>query len=119
MSIHHVCLHVTDLDRSASFYDATLRPLGWRRVVDGPQTCGWGLTEAVLLIAHSAEAAPGFGHVVVPARGSPAVRAAFDAGLAAGGGSLHEPGQRPDIGPAAYGADLLDPDGYHVRVVSA
>ena len=32
--IHHVSVEVDDLERSGRFYDAVLRPLGWRRHLD-------------------------------------------------------------------------------------
>ena len=49
--LHHVLLEVSDLERSASFYDALLAPLGWRRHFEEDETIGWGIVKPVFFIA--------------------------------------------------------------------
>ena len=49
--LHHVLLEVSDLERSASFYDALLAPLGWRRHFEEDETIGWGIAKPVFFIA--------------------------------------------------------------------
>ena len=44
-------------------------------------------------------------------------QAAYEAGLAAGGGDDGPPGPRPQYGPRYYCAYLRDPDGLRVEVV--
>jgi catechol 2,3-dioxygenase-like lactoylglutathione lyase family enzyme len=61
---------------------------------------------------------PGYGHVAFTAAGRPAVEAAYEAALAAGGRSDGPPGPRPQYGRRYYAAYLLDPDGLRVEVVS-
>src|SRR4029077_15997932 len=48
--LHHVLLEVSDLARSASFYDALLAPLGWRRHFEEDGTIGWGIAKPVFFI---------------------------------------------------------------------
>jgi catechol 2,3-dioxygenase-like lactoylglutathione lyase family enzyme len=114
--IHHVSLAVSDLERSAAFYDALLSPLGWRRQVDQPRAIGYGLREPVFFIGRRGQPHPGEGHVCFAASGSPAVKAAYEAGIDAGGRDDGGPGSRPQYGPGYYSAYLLDPDGYRVEV---
>ena len=40
--IDHLSLGVSDLARSAAFYDAVLEPLGYRRIVDLQTRVGFG-----------------------------------------------------------------------------
>jgi catechol 2,3-dioxygenase-like lactoylglutathione lyase family enzyme len=114
--IHHVSVAVSDLERSAAFYDALLAPLGWRRHVDAPSAIGYGLREPVFFIREHGSPHPGTGHTCFAASGSPAVKAAWEAGISAGGRDDGKPGPRPHYGPGYYSAYLLDPDGYRVEV---
>ena len=40
--IDHVSIPVSDLGRSAAFYDALLAPLGMQRIAERPRTIGFG-----------------------------------------------------------------------------
>ena len=44
------------------------------------------------------------------------MKAAWEGGVAAGGGDDGAPGNRPQYGQAYYSACLRDPDGYRVEV---
>jgi catechol 2,3-dioxygenase-like lactoylglutathione lyase family enzyme len=115
--LHYICLKISDLARSAAFYDAVLAPLGWRRQEEGSGTIGWGLIRAgVLFVTADPSQRPGFGLVSLPAKSIPAVKAAYESGLANGGESLAEPGSSPAFGPGNYAARLRDPDGYEVEI---
>ncbi len=114
--LHHVLLEVSDLDRSGSFYDSLLGPLGWRRHFDDDRTIGWGIAKPVFLVSANHEAKPGFGFVSFSALGIVAVKAAWEGGVAGGGTNLSEPGERRAYGSGSYSAFLKDPDGYEVEV---
>ena len=114
--INHVSVEVSDLERSGRFYDALLGPLGWRRQVDTDELIGWGIVKPVFFVSARRPAGTGGGHVCFSAHGIPAVRAAWEGGLAAGGGDDGAPGNRPQYGPAYYSAYLRDPDGYRIEV---
>lgn len=117
--IDHVGLEVTNLARSARFYDALFQRLGGRRIFDGEHAIAYGSHEPRLWIVQRGYApAPGFGHVALSAFGRAAVDAAHEAGLAAGGSDDGAPGSRPQYGPSYYAAYLRDPDGLRVEVVS-
>ncbi|MDX6697033.1 MAG: hypothetical protein QOE65_430 [Solirubrobacteraceae bacterium] len=115
--IDHVLLSVSDLERSAAFYDAVFFALGARRMPAAQGDLGWGVDGPVLEIAAGEARPAGAGHVALRAAGKAAVDAAHAAGLEAGGGEGAPPGGRPQYGPRGYGATLRDPDGQHVELI--
>jgi catechol 2,3-dioxygenase-like lactoylglutathione lyase family enzyme len=116
--LHHLGLEVSDLERSARFYDALLHPLGVRRIHATEGAIAWGVDAPQLWITARRRPAPGYGHVAVRARGKAAVDAAHAAGVATGGRCDGPPGPRPSYGPRYYAAYLLDPDGLRIEIVS-
>lgn len=114
--LHHVLLEVADLERSASFYDALLAPLGWRRHFDKDKTIGWGIAKPIFFISAHHVPHPGFGLLSFSGLGLVAVKAAWEAGMNAGGTSVSEPGERRSQGSGSYSAFLRDPDGYEIEV---
>ena len=118
----HIGLEVTDLERSARFYDALMFAIGGRRMFEGPGAIAYGIDRAQLwLVARGRGVGrdrSSLGHVALTAAGKAAVDAAFAAAMANGGGDDGSPGPRPQYGPSYYAAYLTDPDGYRVEVVS-
>jgi catechol 2,3-dioxygenase-like lactoylglutathione lyase family enzyme len=114
--LHHVLLEVSDLERSASFYDALLAPLGWRRHFDTDEMVGWGIAKPVFFISNRHGPQPGFGLLSFSGLGLVAVKAAWEAGVRAGGLSAAEPGERRSQGSGSFSAFLKDPDGYEIEV---
>lgn len=117
--IHHVLLEVADLDRSAWFYDSMLSPLGWRRHFEQNSTIGWGIAKPAFFISADPRAQAGFGLISFSAAGIAAVKAAFEAGVDAGGTGVYEPGETRGHGSGNYSAYLKDPDGYDLEVTVA
>ena len=120
--LDHVGFEVSDLARSARFYDALFARLGVRRVHEGPSAIAYGSHEPRFwIVARGRTPAPGYGHVAIAAVGRAAVSAAYEAALAAGGGEhgpTGAPAPRPEYGPRYYSAYLVDPDGLRVEVVT-
>jgi catechol 2,3-dioxygenase-like lactoylglutathione lyase family enzyme len=129
--LDHVALEVADLARAARFYDALMRPLGGRRIVDSPDGIGYGRDRPELWImprAASREggagspatngAAAAKGHVAIAGAGRRAVDAAHEAGLAAGGRDGGAPAARTFGPPNYYSGYLVDPDGAWLELVS-
>jgi catechol 2,3-dioxygenase-like lactoylglutathione lyase family enzyme len=114
--IHHVSVEVAELERSGRFYDALLGPLGWRRQIETDEVIAWGVVKPVFFASARRQAGSGGGHVCFAASGTPAVRAAWEGGVGAGGTNDGEPGVRHEYGPSYYSAYLRDPDGYRVEV---
>ncbi|PZS08425.1 MAG: hypothetical protein DLM64_12555 [Solirubrobacterales bacterium] len=117
--IDHVGFEVSDLERSARFYDAVFYALGARRMLDSEHAIAYGINGPVVWIVVRGRApAPGYGHLALNASGKAAVDAAHRAGLANGGEDDGAPGQRPQYGRRCYAGYLRDPDGLRVEVVS-
>jgi catechol 2,3-dioxygenase-like lactoylglutathione lyase family enzyme len=134
--LDHVALEVADLARAARFYDAIMRPLGGRRIVDAPGGIGYGRDRPQIWImparpanGHGAGASPypggigararaRHGHVAIAAAGRRAVDAAHRAGIAAGGRDGGAPAARADGPPTYYSGYLVDPDGAWLELVS-
>ena len=117
--IDHVGFEVSDLRRSARFYDAVFFALGARRMFESEHAVAYGTAGPELwIVVRGRTPGPGYGHVALHASGKAAVDAAYAAGLAAGGVDDGAPGQRPQYGRRYYAAYLRDPDGLRVEVVS-
>jgi catechol 2,3-dioxygenase-like lactoylglutathione lyase family enzyme len=115
----HMFLGSNDVDRSRSFYEATLGAIGLKNVMpaDAPR-CVFPSEQGSLIIGAPANGEPtsvsnGF-TVGFAAADSAAVDAFHAAGLASGGTDEGAPGPRPNAPGNAYGAYLRDPDGHKI-----
>jgi catechol 2,3-dioxygenase-like lactoylglutathione lyase family enzyme len=117
--IDHVGFEVSDLARSAAFYDAVFHALGGRRLHEGEHAIAYGMVAPSLWIVMRGHApAAGYGHVALQARGRAAVIGAHAAALANGGSQESPPLLRPHYGPLYFAAYVRDPDGLRVELVS-
>ena len=117
--IDHVGFEVSELRRSAAFYDVVFYALGARRMHETNAAIAYGVNGPVFWIVVRGRApGPGYGHVALEATGKAAVDSAYRAGLAAGGSDDGPPGPRPQYGRRYYACYLRDPDGLRVEVVS-
>ncbi len=117
--IEHVGYEVSELARSARFYDAVLFAIGARRMVQSPRAVAYGVNGPTIWItARGRTPAPGYGHIALQANGRAAVDGAYAAGLSHGGTDDGPPGDRPQYGRHYYAAYLRDPDGLRVELVS-
>ena len=117
--IDHLGYEVSDLRRSAAFYDAVFFALGIRRAHQSGGAVAWGDNQpAFWIVQRGRRPAPGYGHVALRAASRPAVDAAYRAGLEHGGTDDGAPAARPQYGPRYYAGYLLDPDGLRVEVVT-
>lgn len=117
--IDHVGFEVSELTRSARFYDAVLFAVGGRRMFESEHAIAYGVNGPVLwIVVRGRPPAPGYGHIALTASGKAAVDAAHAAGLGAGGQDDGGPGLRPQYGRRYYSGYLRDPDGLRVEVVS-
>jgi catechol 2,3-dioxygenase-like lactoylglutathione lyase family enzyme len=117
--IDHIGYEVTDLARSARFYDVVLYALGGRRMFESEHAIAYGVNEPSLwIVTRGRLPGPGYGHLALSASGKAAVDAAYRAGLENGGRDDGLPGPRPQYGRRYYAAYMLDPDGLRVEVVS-
>jgi catechol 2,3-dioxygenase-like lactoylglutathione lyase family enzyme len=120
--IDHVSVGVSDLERSARFYEAALAPLGLSRLVTRPATVGFGKSYPEFWINLRAEMAPvpheSGVHVCLRARTTSEVDAFHAAALSAGGRPDGAPGLRPHDRVRYYAAFVRDPDGNRIEAVT-
>ncbi len=117
--IDHVGFEVSDLQRSARFYDAVFYALGARRMFESEHAIAYGINgPQVWIVVRGRPPAAGYGHMALHASGKAAVDAAHGGGLANGGSDDGAPGPRPQYGHRYYAGYLRDPDGLRVEVVS-
>jgi catechol 2,3-dioxygenase-like lactoylglutathione lyase family enzyme len=120
--IDHISVGVSDLERSARFYEAALAALGLARLVSRPATIGFGKSYPefwINLRAGMAPVAPDSGvHICLRAKSTGEVDAFHAAALSAGGTPDGAPGLRPHDRVKYYTAFVRDPDGNRVEAVT-
>jgi catechol 2,3-dioxygenase-like lactoylglutathione lyase family enzyme len=120
--IDHISVAVSDLGKSAAFYDRLLAPLGMTRVADRENSVGYGKRYPEFWI----NARPGMSsvetntgvHICLRARTTDIVDAFHAAALAHGGADDGAPGPRQGEMTEYYGAFVRDPDGNKVEVAT-
>ena len=107
------------MDASSAFYDAVLAPLGGTRQMDYGVAIGYGTPEKPDFWLSEFDSGDGFreSHIAFEAADRAAVRAFFEAAVAAGAEVLHDPRVWPEYHPNYYGAFVRDPDGNNVEAV--
>ena len=119
--IAHVSIGVRDVDRSKSFYDAALEPLGYRciRQARTLMGCGYGRDSIAFWVVSAEHPVPADEksglHVCFAAPSRAAVDAVYSAVLCAGGSDNGAPGLRIQYSPDYYAAFVIDPDGYRIE----
>lgn len=119
--LSHLSFSVSDLKRSAEFYDAVLGALGYKRVYSGASACGWGDESGdekfaiKKRVAEVTTPSPGF-HLAFHAKTKEDVHSFHREALRFGGKDNGAPGPRPEYGPRYYAAFVVDPDGYEIEV---
>ncbi|HRJ02740.1 MAG TPA: VOC family protein [Hyphomonas sp.] len=120
--IHHLSLPVTDLKRSAAFYDAALGALGYELTFSYSDVIGWGFIDNgdIFSIRHRPDekvmSGDGF-HLAFIGKSHAAIDAFYRAALANGGIDNGGSGLNPEYGPDYYAAFVFDPDGYRMEAV--
>jgi catechol 2,3-dioxygenase-like lactoylglutathione lyase family enzyme len=120
--IDHVSIAVRDLPASARFYAPVLAAIGYAKLVDRPDTVGFGKTYPEFWLngrpAMAKLAADNGVHVCLRARTAAAVDAFHAAALSAGGSCDGPPGLRPEYSETYYAAFIRDADGNRIEAVT-
>ena len=120
--IDHISVGVSDLERSATFYEAALGALGLTRVVTRPRTIGFGKAYPefwINLREGMPHVTPESGvHICLRAKTTVEIDAFHAAALSAGGASDGAPGIRPHDRVRYYAAFVVDPDGNRIEAVT-
>jgi catechol 2,3-dioxygenase-like lactoylglutathione lyase family enzyme len=120
--LHHLSFAVTDLARSAVFYDAALSALGYGRVWEDETAVGYGLRAGedkfAIKVRSGGVAVPGEGfHVAFAAVSRGDVASFYKAALEHGGRDNGGSALHPEYGEHYYAAFVVDPDGYRIEAV--
>ncbi|MGG5318672.1 VOC family protein [Enterococcus sp. AZ072] len=113
--IDHLSLGVSDLSKSKTFYQKTLKPLGYEVKVEMENGVCFGAKDGGDLWIVKSE--PSKTHVAFSANTREYVDAFYQAALNAGGETNGAPGLRPHYHENYYGAFVIDPDGYNIEAV--
>ncbi len=116
--LDHVTIGVTNLERSKSFYDQALDPLGISCLhTEVGTSAGYGSHgKAYFWIGLKPTLQTG-AHIAFATPDRSVVNAFHAAALKAGGKNNGPPGLRPQYHPNYYGAFVLDPDGHNIEAV--
>ena len=117
--LDHLAIQCSDLQASATFYDAVLAPLGGTRIMDFGAVIGYGNDGKPDFWISGVDSGEGFreSHIAFQTGDRATVRAFFETAVAAGAEVLHEPRVWPEYHAAYYGAFVRDPDGNNVEAV--
>lgn len=120
--IDHISIGVRDLGQSTSFYQTILATIGLTKLVERPDTTGFGKKYPEFwlnLRPHlKGVAGNGGGHIALRATSTAAVNRFHAAALHAGAQSDGEPGFRPEYHDRYYAAFVRDPDGNRIEVMT-
>jgi catechol 2,3-dioxygenase-like lactoylglutathione lyase family enzyme len=112
----HIMLRTQQFDVMSAFYEKALAPLGIKKLMAFDGAAGFGSDKPGLWISKSSEPRSSV-HLALSSPDQSAVRAFYDAALAAGGKDNGPPGPR-DFAPNYYAAFVLDPDGNNIEAAS-
>jgi len=124
--LDHITLVVRDYDRSRTFYEKALAPLGIKPVMDFGKACGFGRDQKPDFWISAGQASYQKAeqletitptHVAFKAASREQVEAFHRAAIEAGGKDFGAPGVRSQYHPKYYGAFVLDPDGHDIEAV--
>lgn len=120
--IDHISIAVSDIARSAAFYEAVLGPLGLAKLVEfAPSRIGFGKKYPEFWLNAREDLKPqpettGI-HICLRAPSEDAVRQFHAAALTHGGQTAGDPGPRQAAFTTYFGAFIFDPDGNKIEAV--
>lgn len=112
--IDHVKVGVSDVQKAKEYYTTALEPLGYSIHFEA-EGMAYFAASAGLDFGVGATDSPGSTHVGFTVADADAVRAFYEAAIAAGGVDNGAPGLRPEYGTGYYAAYVLDPDGNNIE----
>ena len=116
--IDHISIQVSDVAKSASFYDAVLASLGGKRVIERGTVIGYGTDFPMFWIGPvTTEGNAREAHLAFRAPDRAAVQAFFEVAVARDAEVLHPPRLWPEYHETYFGAFVRDPDGNNVEAV--
>ena len=117
--LDHLSIQCTDVAASAALYDIVLATIGGSRILDFGEVIGYGMNAKPDFWIGPLATGDGFreSHIAFSAPDRDAVRAFYQAAVAAGAEPLHAPRVWPEYHPNYYGGFVRDPDGNNIEAV--
>ncbi|HEY4511260.1 MAG TPA: VOC family protein [Candidatus Paceibacterota bacterium] len=132
--IDHVSIRVSDVKKSAEFYEKVLGTIGYKKIVEFDEGVGFGVGQhirsaelsisspdsSMIWIIQEGKEDPLTKNVHVGFRVADVetVKKFYDTALAAGGKNNGAPGKCPEYGDTYYGGFVLDMDGNNIEAVT-
>lgn len=117
VALDHITVHVRNLARARSFYEAALGALGMKINLDFDSSFGMGSKEENIFWLSQDKHAAGNGHYAFRVDHRAEVDAFHAAAIAAGGSDNGAPGLRPDYGRNYYAAFVHDSEKNNIEAV--
>lgn len=120
--INHITLRVSNLEGSKKFFLAALAPLGYKLLIEKPDSAGFGQTDIkgsldFWIQVGKTDAVKSFSCLAFSALDKGAVQDFYAKALESGGRDNGAPGYRPQYHPGYFAAFVLDPDGNNIEAV--
>lgn len=123
--IDHISIRVRDLKKSAAFYEAALRAIGYKKLGEFDGAVGFAVEStddgsgSVWLIQEGKDDPLTQNiHVAFGVKDLETVKKFYAAALAAGGRDNGAPAKCPEYGTKYYGGFVFDPDGNNIEAVT-
>jgi len=117
--IDHVSIGVRNIAAAKRFYDAALKPLGFKCLSEGASSLGYGEVGPRFWVSAAERPVPADEksglHFCFAAKSRAAVDAFHAAALHSGGRDNGKPGVRKEYDENYYAAFVADPDGYRIE----
>jgi catechol 2,3-dioxygenase-like lactoylglutathione lyase family enzyme len=117
--IDHVSIGVRNIAAARRFYDAALKPLGFKCLSEGAASLGYGDESPRFWVSATDRPVPSDEksglHFCFVAKSRAAVDAFHAAAVRSGGRDNGPPGVRREYDENYYAAFVVDPDGYRVE----
>jgi len=121
--LSHVSIGVKDFAKARGFYDAALKALGYKCLMDGDGYAYYGTTGpefGIMAAKHPVPANPESGlHFCFDAQSRAAVDEFYATAVKLGGQDNGKPGLRADYSENYYAAFVVDPDGYRLEAYTS
>ena len=114
--IDHFNLPVSNLEKSSSFYQAILKPLGISVIASDGDAIGFGIDTWQFGIVEENNTIPSI-HLAFSCENRKTVDEFYRIALASGGRENGPPGLRVDYGQFYFAAYVLDPDRHNIEAV--
>ncbi len=120
--LNHITLHVSNLEKSKTFFRAALAPLGYKLLIEKEHSAGFGQEDVAgkrdfWIRQREIGDSKSFSCLAFTASSKNEVDMFYTAALGAGGTSNGAPGYRVTYHPGYYAAYILDHNGYNIEAV--